>query len=352
MQTFNTKTHYKYFCRGRRLLRHKMIDAEMSTVRELHSENYLNTEVELSPPLFGIVGLSVISACGMVGNILIIFLFVKSQALRNPTNLFIINLAMADMGFLLCVGPLVNNMLVHGGKQGYGTIGCYLHGLMIATTATVSLITMGVIAFSRYLAIVHPTKKSMLSWRVCSVMCIGCWAYPSLTMIPLLFDWARVGWVPRSYTCGYDWSYNTAYNIFLFLFIFGLISVLMFFFYYNIFVVFRASKRRIAGEGRRGKGMSKDERRLALQLLVIFIIYNICWSPFFSMALFIDPNGQGPEWLYGIFLMLLFFNCSVNVLVYLHYNRVFRMEFLLLFGVKPTTELSTTAPSSSGRSNN
>ena len=79
---------------------------------------------------------------------------------------------------------------------------------------------------------------------------------------------------------------------------------------------------------------SRSEIRLAIQLLVIFIIYNICWGPYFAISLFIDPQGEFPEWCYCILLTLLFWNSAVNVLVYLYFNKTFRLECFQAIGVK------------------
>ena len=136
---------------------------------------------------------------------------------------------MADLCFIFCVVPFIDNMVAHNGKQGYGLWGCFLHGFAIVISAAASLVAMGLIAFSRYVFIVHPRKKSFLSWTVCGVMCVSCWRYAILLMVPALLGWGLMGWVPRGYACGYDWLYN------MFVFAFGLVSTFTSFCYYKIY---------------------------------------------------------------------------------------------------------------------
>ena len=300
-----------------------------------------------SPPLFGKIALACVCAFGFAGNILIIFRFTKSRALFNPPNLFIINLALADLSLMFCLGPLINNMVAYEGRQGYGSFGCLFHAVATITAATTSLVTMGLIAFSRYITIVHPRKKALLSWSICGFLSVASWVYAIALLVPAFFGWGHLGWVPKSYHCTYDWTYNMIYNAIIFLFAFGLVSLIICFCYYNIYKVFRESKRRVAGEGAKMKGINKDELRLAIQLLVVFVIYNMTWGPYFITSLFIDPQGQGPEWLYCILLTLVYWNSAVNVLVYMYYNTVFRAESLQLVGIKPSKDSVTSRTTAS-----
>ena len=84
-----------------------------------------------------------------------------------------------------------------------------------------------------------------------------------------------------------------------------------------------------------------EQKRLAIQLLVIYGIYNICWGPFAAVELFLDSAGNYPSWLYSILLVLLCVNSAVNVFVYMHYNRAFRFVCLKGLKVKPASATSS-----------
>ena len=319
-----------------------------STYTDMLTEVYFTYEPAVdspSPPLFAKIGMSLIMCFGIAGNSFIIFQFATRKKLRNAPNMFIINLALADLVFICCMGPQIHNMVAYGGRQGYGDLGCFCHAFLTVTSAGTSLVSMGFIAVSRYLIIVHPQKKILLSCWLCGVLCMCCWVYSILIALPAV-GWGRFAWVRRNYMCLYDWTYNMAYNGVVFFFLFGIVSVVIFYCYFNIYKVYRESKQRIAVQGLTGKSPSKDEMRLAIQLLVVFIIYNTCWTPYFALSLFIDPLGQLPEWLHCISIMLAYWNSSVNILVSLYYNRVFRGECLHLVRTKINNDSSVTASTS------
>ena len=315
-----------------------MTESEASTNGEFHTGGGLFAYAYDESPLFAMIILPIIGIFGLAGNILIIYLYAERKSLRNPPNIFFINLAVADIYFLACAGPALYNM-AHG-KQAYGPVGCLVHGFSLLLSATTSLASMGLIAFSRYVVIAHPKKKSLMTWQLCGLLCVSCWIYSLLPMMPLWFGWGRIAYTPKTFCCGFDFAHNSPYyNVFIFITMFGVVSGFMCFCYYKIYKVFRASKRRVSSD--KGKHLSKNELRLAVQLLVVFVIYNMCWSPLLLMFFFIDPEGHSPGWVYGICLLLAFTNSSVNVLIYLYFNRVFRLECLKLVRKQGTTAIVT-----------
>ena len=77
--------------------------------------------------LFGIF-FFVLTVASIFGNGLVIYVFLTTKSLRMPTNMFIINLALADMGVMLTQGPL---MFINAFTSDYwmwGSLLCKLYG--------------------------------------------------------------------------------------------------------------------------------------------------------------------------------------------------------------------------------
>ena len=277
------------------------------------------------PPLFVKIGITLVIAFGIIGNCIIIKVYMSSKQMRTPTNIFIVNLAVVDLTFLLSSISSLNTILLDG-KMAYGELGCTIIAFLMITTAASSLLTMGLIAIARYVSIVHPQKKHLLSWKTCTCLCLLSWIYGSLLTIPAVTGWGRLGYNKFLWDCSFDWTYNISYNVLIFCSSIGVTSVIVCFCYANIYWVFRRSKKRVAGENNSGrkKGPRKNEIRLALQLLVIFGIYNICWLPFFIVVVIVSPNGDFSPWVYGLICVIAYWNFAVNILVYLYFNSMFR----------------------------
>ena len=118
------------------------------------------------PPFFHVVAMTLVIIFGIAGNVVIIYIYTSRKQLRTPSNMFIVNLALADLIFLISSTMTVHNM-VQDGRMLLGYKGCVTNAIIIVISGAVSLISMGLIAISRYMAIVHPQKKNWLSWRSC-----------------------------------------------------------------------------------------------------------------------------------------------------------------------------------------
>ena len=323
--------------------------SDMSTDYTTHgdTDGFSQQDILIDPPWFIGGSLIAVTIFGMSGSGIIIYMFLFRPKLRNPSNLFIVNLAVSDAVYLICHVQVIHSVLAHGGRRSYGHIECLVNALLVIDSGGTSLLTMGLIAVSRYVAIVHPQKKALLSWKVCAALCVYPWIHVILLMVPGLTGWGRLGWHKASWACTFDWNYNIWYNVVIFIFTQGVTSTTMLFCYSQIYMVYKKSKKRVAGKDMGQKGPQKEDIRLAIQLVVIFAIYNICWTPYFTITVFIYPDGDGPPWLHALMILFIAWNSAVNILVYLYFNRTFRRECLETIGMKSLDDVSTATASTS-----
>ena len=293
------------------------------------------------PPLAGSIVLLCLMTVGITGNLIIILTYLRSAKLRTPSNMFYVNLAIADLGYNIILGQFSGNMVVYHGDMGFGDITCFVQALGLCLTVPSSFYSIGSIALCRYIIIVNPSKKKYMTWGVCLVVCALCWILPILLMVPAFTGWSRFAWQPRQYHCSYDWGYSMGHNAILFVFGVGVVSVIMCFCYIKIYMVYRNSKKRVtAGMQNTSKGFKKEEFRLALQLFVVYAIYNACWMPYFGVT-FSDRKGVYPIWLYMLIITTCSCNSSVNFFIYLHYNKLFRMECMRGFSINNNSDNSS-----------
>ena len=234
--------------------------------------------------------------------------------------------------------------MVSDGVMHYGELGYKIAGFIIIMSGVESLITMGLIAVSRYIAIVHPQKKHLLSWRTCIIFCVFTWLFGPILTIPALTGYARLSYNKSDWVCTFDWSYNMVYSIIIVCCTQGVTSVIMGFCYVNIISVFRKSKKRLAGGNVHGP--NKVEIRLTIQLFVVFCIYNVCWGLYFFVAAVMEHLGvsQLLPGVYGMIDILVLGNSAVNILIYLYYNKCFRDECLKTIGINKV-DISSSGPS-------
>ena len=121
-----------------------------------------------------------------LGNTMLTFAFYKTRALlRSPQNYYLISLAVADILSAAVCMPITLAVIIKG-TWSFGNFTCQFQGTLISICASVSLLTLGLIAIDRYVKICRSpslyqkifTKRNVLksiaiSWIVSSFFVFG-----------------------------------------------------------------------------------------------------------------------------------------------------------------------------------
>ncbi|XP_063600712.1 opsin, ultraviolet-sensitive-like [Penaeus indicus] len=127
--------------------------------------------------------------CSCVGNGCVIWIFLTSKSLRTPSNMLIVNLALADFVMMLKTPVFIINSFNEGPVM--GRLGCQIYGLMGAYTGPGAACTNAAIAFDRYRTITNPLEGRLTSGQVTAILFfIYAWITPWVLM-PFLEIWNR-----------------------------------------------------------------------------------------------------------------------------------------------------------------
>ncbi|CAH1390634.1 unnamed protein product [Nezara viridula] len=102
------------------------------------------------PILFGLI-----VVLGLFGNALVVIVVAANQQMRSTTNLLIINLAVADLLFIIfCVPFTATDYILPFWP--FGDVWCKMVQYLIVVTAYASVYTLVLMSLDRFLAVVHP----------------------------------------------------------------------------------------------------------------------------------------------------------------------------------------------------
>lgn len=155
---------------------------------ELHEfEHYVSIAI---PIVFGLIFVLV-----LLGNILVIVAIISNQRMRNTTNIFILNLAFADLLFIVFCVP--STALQHVlSIWPFGEIWCKIGNYLVYVFAYASVCTLVVMSLDRYLALVHPISTIGVRHQTNAVrIVIILWVVILAAHIPLLWDYQVVSYV-------------------------------------------------------------------------------------------------------------------------------------------------------------
>lgn len=128
---------------------------------------------------------AVVCVVGLCGNTLVIYVVVRFTKMQTVTNMYILNLAIADECFLIGIPFLITTMYV--GEWKFGSAAC--KGYMISTSITqfTSSIFLFIMSADRYIAVCHPISSPRYRTPFVSKMVsLVAWATSALTMVPIM----------------------------------------------------------------------------------------------------------------------------------------------------------------------
>uniref|UniRef100_A0A914V0I5 G-protein coupled receptors family 1 profile domain-containing protein n=1 Tax=Plectus sambesii TaxID=2011161 RepID=A0A914V0I5_9BILA len=115
-----------------------------------------------SVPIVLPVIFTVITVVGVLGNLLVIIVFAMNRAMRDSTHTLIINLAFADLAFLICCVPFTA-VFYASNVWPFSATWCKVHIYLQYASAFASVWTLAFLSFDRFLAVVYPIRS--LAWR-------------------------------------------------------------------------------------------------------------------------------------------------------------------------------------------
>merc|ERR1712002_1130772 len=86
----------------------------------------------------------------IVGNSLVIYLYMKASHLKTPANMLVVNLALSDLIMLTSNFPSFAYNCFHGGVWMWSESFCSIYAALGAVTGVCSIWTLGMISWDRY----------------------------------------------------------------------------------------------------------------------------------------------------------------------------------------------------------
>ncbi|CAI9153152.1 unnamed protein product [Rangifer tarandus platyrhynchus] len=327
---------------------------------------------------------AVIFLMSVGGNVLIIVVLGLSRRLRTVTNAFLLSLAVSDLLLAVACMPftLLPNLM---GTFIFGTVVCKAVSYFMGVSVSVSTLSLVAIALERYSAICRPLQARVWQTRSHAArVIIATWMLSGLLMVPYPVYTAVQPAGPRVLQCMHRWPsarVRQTWSVLLLLLLFFVPGVVMAVAYglisRELYLGLRfdgdspaqangrcGSETRLAGEDGDGCYVQLPRSRPALEmsaltaptpgpgsgtrpaqakllakkrvvrmLLVIVVLFFLCWLPVYSANTWRAFDGPGAHRaLSGApisFIHLLSYaSACVNPLVYCFMHRRFRQACL------------------------
>ncbi|XP_050069257.1 growth hormone secretagogue receptor type 1-like isoform X2 [Anopheles maculipalpis] len=290
----------------------------------------------------------IIMCLGVIGNIMVPIVILKTKDMRNSTNIFLTNLSIADLLVLLVCTPTV--LVEVNSPPEVWVLGeemCKAVPFVELTVAHASVLTILAISFERYYAICEPLKAGYVCTKTRALLiCLAAWTVAAILTSPILF-FAEYSVQPYLDGSRAAMCLTKASNGWTFTFFLMTIS-LFFVLPLAILIVLYAiiARNLIASDRSRLKiRLSKPElshkarKQVVLMLGAVVLAFFTCLLPFRVLTLWIilvpEETFQqlAPERYYNLLYfsrIMLYLNSAVNPILYNLMSSKFRKGFLRL----------------------
>lgn len=284
---------------------------------------------------------------GLLGNTLVIYVVIRFSKMQTVTNMYIVNLAIADECFLIGIPFLIVTMI----KQTwiFGPIMCKAYLILTSVNQFTSSIFLFIMSADRYIAVCHPISSP--KWRtptISRIVSVLAWTFSILLMIPLITHSRQVENRTENgnYSCMIDWDENygvntsdnltsaeleyhkaTAFTLYTFVCSFFIPLCLILVFYCLVI-----QKLKTVGPKNKSKEKKKSHRKVTNLVLTVVTVYVCCWFPYWITQIAqLASKEQPSQFIITIHLVascLSYSNSAMNPILYAFLSDNFKKSFL------------------------
>ncbi|CAL8248078.1 unnamed protein product [Lota lota] len=276
----------------------------------------------------------IIFTLGVLGNAMVITVLARNKPgkPRSTTNIFILNLSIADLSYLLFCIPFQSTIYMMP-TWVLGAFICKFIHYFFTVSMLVSIFTLSAMSVDRYIAIVHSRKSSSI--RVAKHALIGVaviWIL-SLTMAAPVMYYQNIFQREENRTFCWEWwpdpYQKKVYVVFTFVFGYVLPLLLISFCYAKVLNHLHKKLRNMS------KKSEASKKKTAQTVLVVVVVFCLSWLPHHVVHLWVEfgtfPLNQATFVLRVAAHCLAYSNSSVNPVIYAFLSENFRKAYKQVF---------------------
>ncbi|XP_027028577.2 somatostatin receptor type 1 [Tachysurus fulvidraco] len=227
---------------------------------------------------------SVVCLLGLCGNSMVIYVIFRYAKMKTATNIYILNLAIADELLMLSVPFLVTSSLLR--HWPFGSFLCRLVLSVDAVNMFTSIYCLTVLSIDRYIAVVHPIKAARYRRpTIAKMVNLGVWMFSILVILPIIIFSTSTPNSDGSVACNMQmpepqrrWMAVFVIYAFLMGFLFPVLAICMCY-------VLIIAKLRVVALKAGWQQRKKSERKITLMVMMVVTVFVICWMPFHVVQL-------------------------------------------------------------------
>ena len=267
-----------------------------------------------------------VSLIGFIGNLLVIYVILSKHKMRTVTNILLLNLALADLSFVLIVPPFTAYYWAVNVWE-FGPVLCKAMQFLLNVTAYVTVYTLVLISIVRYLTIVYSTQTMRFRTKQNMViMNILIWVIMLAVNIPIILSYMIEPDALGFPQCVPQKPKEMYANFFAWAYLLPLTVIAIF----SICILRHIRKAKPTMLNKKSK--SDDRKKQAARVIIlVVVIFGVSWLPIHIHLLVNYFYGVPVTKFYTAVSVfwnaLAYTNSCVNPIIYNYASKDFRDSF-------------------------
>uniref|UniRef100_A0A8C4R2N3 Somatostatin receptor 1b n=1 Tax=Eptatretus burgeri TaxID=7764 RepID=A0A8C4R2N3_EPTBU len=268
----------------------------------------------------------VVCVIGLTGNSLVIYIILRYAKMKTATNIYILNLAVADELFMLSLPLLATYTAIH--YWPFGSLMCRLLLTVDGINMFTSIYCLTVLSFDRYVAVVHPIRSARYRRpSVAKIINAAVWVISLVVIMPIVIYAGTETAEDGGIMCNLMWPHpksvwSSAFVVYTFLLGFLLPVVSICLCYILIIVKIRVVALKAGWQQRK-----KSELKITRMVMMVVAVFVICWMPFYVIQLMNVVLQNVDTRLTHPFVILSYANSCANPILYSFLSENFKRLF-------------------------
>ncbi|XP_069788498.1 somatostatin receptor type 1-like [Narcine bancroftii] len=225
---------------------------------------------------------AIVCLVGLIGNSMVIFVILRYAKMKTATNIYILNLAIADELFMLSVPFLSASAALQ--RWPFGSLMCRTVLSVDGINQFTSVFCLTVLSVDRYVAVVHPIKAARYRRpTIAKIINLCVWVFSLVVILPIIVFAGTAPSEDGGVLCNFLWpqpSWSVAFVIYTFLLGFLIPVFAICLCYILIILRMRVVALKAGWQQRR-----KSEKKITRMVLMVVTVFVICWMPFYVVQL-------------------------------------------------------------------
>ncbi|XP_050310677.1 somatostatin receptor type 2-like isoform X2 [Anthonomus grandis grandis] len=300
--------------------------------------------------IFQTILFSLVCITGIAGNTLVIYVILRYSKMQTVTNMYIVNLAIADEFFLIGIPVLIATIL-HG-HWVFGHWACKAYMITTSINQFTSSILLCIMSADRYIAVCHPISAQ--SWRtpfISKIVSCFAWCCSILLMVPIIEHAQEIVGQNGKSSCVIIWGGDAdtfvtgnstngtnmdlpldepdswpafIFTIYTFVCSFAIPLLLILIFYWQVL-----RKLKTVGPKNKSREKKRSHKKVTNLVSCVVVVYIVCWTPYWVTQLAIRDNEHVTLniTLHLLASCLSYFNSAVNPILYAFLSDNFKKSF-------------------------